>query len=171
MKKNREISKVLDVIPALTPALIELGYWIAGYYLAPVGEVFRAMLPPVTELRAQQQITITAAGRQLVDSTSSTLGEEFAAEEIALLSRLVAKQGILSASALEKSGLSSALLQRLARHGLVEIRPSLLARKQKTQTILAWRIEESEKGENGADGRGENRVRPLKGKALEKFQE
>src|ERR1700733_7011315 len=39
--KIREISRVVDVIPALTPKLIELGNWIAGYYLAPVGEVFR----------------------------------------------------------------------------------------------------------------------------------
>src|SRR5258707_7737428 len=46
--KIREISKVLDFLPALTPKLIELGHWIAGYYLAPVGEVFRAMLAPVT---------------------------------------------------------------------------------------------------------------------------
>src|ERR1700688_4408289 len=105
--KIREISKVLDVIPALAPALIELGHWIAGYYLAPVGEVFRAMLPPVTEVRAQQQITITAAGRQFVDSTSSTLGAEFDAGEIALLSKLIAKNGILSAGKLEKSGVSS----------------------------------------------------------------
>jgi primosomal protein N' (replication factor Y) (superfamily II helicase) len=168
--KIREISKVLDVIPALTPALIELGHWIAGYYLAPVGEVFRAMLPPVTELRAQQQMTITAAGRQLVGSTSSTLGEEFDAEEIALLSKLIAKRGVLSASTLDKSGLSSAALQRLARRGLVEIRHSLLERKQKTQTILAWRTEDSEECKN-AERSEENRVRPLQGKALEKFQE
>jgi primosomal protein N' (replication factor Y) len=145
--KIREINKVLDVIPALTPALIELGHWIAGYYLAPVGEVFRAMLPPVMELRTQQQIRITAAGRQLVDSTSSTLSEEFAADEIALLSKLIAKNGVLLASALEKSGLNTALLQRLARRGLVEIRQSLLARKQRMQTILAWRTEDTEKGE------------------------
>src|SRR5215469_16767957 len=45
--KIREISKVLDPVPALTPKLLELGQWIAGYYLAPIGEVFRAMLPPV----------------------------------------------------------------------------------------------------------------------------
>src|SRR6202049_4322179 len=108
--KIREITKVLDVIPALTPPLIELGHWIAGYFLAPVGEVFRAMLPPVTELRAQQQITITAAGRQLVDSTANTFGEEFAAEELALLSKLIAKNGTLPANALEKAGLNSAVL-------------------------------------------------------------
>src|ERR1700681_490252 len=41
--KLREIMKVLELIPALTPALLELAKWIAGYYLAPVGEVFRAM--------------------------------------------------------------------------------------------------------------------------------
>src|SRR6202051_161445 len=113
--KIREITRVLDVIPALSPGLIELGHWIAGYYLAPVGEVFRAMLPPITELRTQQQITVTAGGRQFVGSTSSTIGEEFDGEEIALLSKLIAKNGILPASALKKSGLSSVVLQRLAR--------------------------------------------------------
>lgn len=43
--KIREIQKVLDLIPALPPKLLELGQWVANYYLAPVGEVFRAMLP------------------------------------------------------------------------------------------------------------------------------
>jgi primosomal protein N' (replication factor Y) (superfamily II helicase) len=46
--KIRPISKLLELQPALTPKLIELGQWIANYYLAPVGEVFRAMLPPLT---------------------------------------------------------------------------------------------------------------------------
>src|SRR4029077_10232301 len=58
--KVREISKVMDFLPALTPKLIELGHWIASYYLAPVGEVFRAMLPPVTELRTERRIVLTA---------------------------------------------------------------------------------------------------------------
>src|SRR5690242_21911713 len=39
--KVREVVRVLDFLPALTPKLIELGSWIAGYYLAPIGEVFR----------------------------------------------------------------------------------------------------------------------------------
>src|SRR5712664_851466 len=61
--KIREIAKLMDFLPALTPKLIELGHWIAGYYLAPVGEVFRARLPPVTELRTERQIVLTDAGR------------------------------------------------------------------------------------------------------------
>jgi primosomal protein N' (replication factor Y) len=164
--KIREVSQVLDVIPALTPSLIELGRWIANYYLAPVGEVFRAMLPPVTELKSQQQIVITEAGCQFVNSKAATLGNDFNPEEIALLSKLMAKQGVLPASSLAKFGLKVALLQRLNRRGLVDIRQSLLERKQKTQTILAWRSETSSPSPSAPQN-----TRPLQGKALEKFQQ
>src|SRR3981189_1430406 len=59
--KIREIPRVLDFVPALTPKLIELAQWIAGYYLAPAGAVFRAMLPPVTERECARQIILTDA--------------------------------------------------------------------------------------------------------------
>jgi primosomal protein N' len=59
--KIREISKLLDLLPALPPKLIELGHWIAGYYLAPIGEAFRAMLPPVTDLSPRREIVLTEA--------------------------------------------------------------------------------------------------------------
>src|ERR1700686_5841493 len=65
--KIREVAKVLDLVPALTPKLVELAHWIAGYYLAPIGEVFRAMLPPVTELRTERQIVLTNSGRAAAD--------------------------------------------------------------------------------------------------------
>jgi primosomal protein N' (replication factor Y) (superfamily II helicase) len=164
--KIREISQVLDVIPALTPSLIELGHWIAAYYLAPVGEVFRAMLPPVTELRSQQQIVITEAGRQFINSKAATLSGDFNREEIALLSKLMAKQEALAASPLPKFGLNTAHLQRIKRRGLVDIRQSLLERKQKTQTILAWRSEVSSQSPATPQ-----KTRPLQGKALEKFHQ
>src|SRR5882724_11673975 len=62
--KLREVQKVVDVVPALTLKLLELGQWIASYYVAPIGEVYRAMLPPVTEVRSQQTVLATAAGRE-----------------------------------------------------------------------------------------------------------
>src|SRR5260370_37666390 len=68
--KIREITRVLDFVPALTAKLIELAHWIGGYYLAPIGEVFRAMLPPVTELKSQRQIVLTDAGREAAESLS-----------------------------------------------------------------------------------------------------
>src|SRR6266849_6325889 len=68
--KVREITKVLDLVPALTPKLIDLAQWIAGYYLAPIGEVFRAMLPPLTEWKTRRQIVLTQAGRAAAESLS-----------------------------------------------------------------------------------------------------
>src|SRR6266481_9479347 len=71
--KIREIRKILDFLPALTPKLVALAHWIAGYYLAPVGEVFRAMLPPVTELRTERQIVLTDSGRAANAKESATV--------------------------------------------------------------------------------------------------
>src|SRR6201984_2729622 len=48
--KIREIQKSLDPLPALTPNLLKLGQWIASYYVAPIGEVYRAMLPLLEDL-------------------------------------------------------------------------------------------------------------------------
>src|SRR5271157_2332528 len=49
--QTRRLSQVLDSTPALTPELMQLGRWIAQYYIAPIGEVFRTMLPLSAEFR------------------------------------------------------------------------------------------------------------------------
>jgi len=136
--KIREISKVLDFLPALTPKLIELGHWIAGYYLAPVGEVFHAMLPPVTELRTVRQIVLKESGREAA-------GKEVAAtlalnsQQHAFLSQLRDKGGVMPFASAAKIGVDDAALQRLRRAGFVEIRESMLGRKAKTQRVIAWK--------------------------------
>src|SRR5271154_3857662 len=63
-KRIKEIAELLDSVPALPPKLIELGQWISRYYLAPIGETFRAMLPPEIELRHDREYTLTDAGRE-----------------------------------------------------------------------------------------------------------
>jgi primosomal protein N' (replication factor Y) len=55
---------VLDSEPVLSPQLLELGQWIAQYYLAPVGEVLRSMLPLTGEVRRRVLYRITETGRQ-----------------------------------------------------------------------------------------------------------
>jgi len=42
----KEIRQVLDREPVLSPTLLELAAWMARYYLGPLGEVLRTMLPP-----------------------------------------------------------------------------------------------------------------------------
>jgi primosomal protein N' (replication factor Y) len=135
--KIREITKALDFLPALTPKLMELGHWIAGYYLAPVGEVFRAMLPPVTELRIERQIALTDSGRAAVNKQAVTTS---ANQQLhALLSQLAEKGGVLPFASVAKLGWDDAAVQRLRRAGLIEIRQSMLGRKAKTQRVIAWK--------------------------------
>ena len=63
VKNVKEIVEALDPIPALPTKLIELGRWVAGYYVAPPGEVFRAMLPPQVDLRHERELVLNDAGR------------------------------------------------------------------------------------------------------------
>src|SRR6202047_3700983 len=49
--KTKNVISVLDAAPVLDAELIRLGQWIADYYLAPIGEVFRTMLPLGAEFK------------------------------------------------------------------------------------------------------------------------
>jgi primosomal protein N' (replication factor Y) (superfamily II helicase) len=42
----RPVERILEEAPLLSDRLLELGRWLAAYYLSPPGEVFRTMLPP-----------------------------------------------------------------------------------------------------------------------------
>ena len=136
--KIREISKVMDFLPALTPKLIELGHWIAGYYLAPIGEVFRAMLPPITELRTERQIAMTPAGRETADNEAAAT-RALNPQQHAFLSQLRDKGGVMPFAAAAKLALDDAALQRLRRAGFIAIRESRLGRRAKTQRVLVWK--------------------------------
>ena len=138
--KVREITRLLDFVPALTPKLIELAQWIAGYYLAPAGEVFRAMLPPATELKSQRQIILTDAGREAVDSLSGgELSHGLTTGEAAFLAKLKEKKGTLLLGPAAKLGVDASALQRLQRRGVIEIRETVQGRNRRTQRVIAWK--------------------------------
>src|SRR6266404_5843378 len=61
--KTKNIQSVLDVSPVLDDQLLRLGRWIADYYLAPLGEVFRTMLPLNAEFKRSIAYRITEEGR------------------------------------------------------------------------------------------------------------
>ena len=62
----RPILNILDEESILSPQLVDLGQWIARYYVAPIGEVFRAMLPLMSEVRRQVLYRITDLGREIL---------------------------------------------------------------------------------------------------------
>ncbi len=59
----KNVISVLDDTPVLDDQLMRLGRWIADYYLAPLGEVFRSMLPLAAEFKRTIGYRITDAGR------------------------------------------------------------------------------------------------------------
>jgi primosomal protein N' (replication factor Y) len=62
----RYLEAVLDEEPLLSEHLLELAEWTAQYYLAPLGEVLRAMLPLAAEVRRTVYYRITDLGRDVL---------------------------------------------------------------------------------------------------------
>lgn len=61
--KTKKVIEALDLSPVLDEQLLKLGKWIADYYLAPIGEVFRTMLPLSAEFKRAIAYRITDEGR------------------------------------------------------------------------------------------------------------
>jgi primosomal protein N' (replication factor Y) len=69
------LEAVLDNEPLLSEHLLELAEWIAGYYLAPLGEVLRGMLPLMAEVRRVVYYRITDLGRDVLARSLDGDGE------------------------------------------------------------------------------------------------
>jgi len=78
--KVRPILRLMDPEPVLTPELLELGLWIADYYVAPVGEVFRAMLPLRSHTRRARLVRLTDLGQNKLQEVAGAEAESAGAE-------------------------------------------------------------------------------------------
>ena len=58
--KNAE--QVLDLVPLVTPELLDLTKWVADYYLSPWGEVIKAALPPGISPAIEDYVSLTEKG-------------------------------------------------------------------------------------------------------------
>lgn len=90
----REVEAVLDAEPVLTGELLELGKFISSYYLCPIGEVLRSLLPGDLPAWGVQKIWLTSSG---------ALAASRDALEARLVDRLLA-EGRLSRSSLAAAG-------------------------------------------------------------------
>jgi primosomal protein N' (replication factor Y) (superfamily II helicase) len=77
--QTKNVIKVLDGAPVLDAQLLRLGQWIAGYYLAPIGDVFRSMLPLNAEFKKTISYSITEAGHTALHA-AGTVGSSARAQ-------------------------------------------------------------------------------------------
>ena len=124
----KNVAEVLDAQPALSPQLIALGRWVASYYLAPVGETFRAMLPPAVKPRPPRLQTIAAwkadAASVPTNGVSERGGKARAAEQQkqARVKQALTERGpLLLAHLVKITGVSRKVIERLARQGNVQL--------------------------------------------------
>ena len=135
----KEIAQLMDPQPALPPRLLELGHWISRYYLAPVGETFRAMLPPEIELRSDREFRLTDSGRFYLDELAKaeeTTDTERA--ELALLEHLNRKGSPWAPARLRGQPRAEAEAEKLVRRGYLEAREMVRRRATRVQKIVAW---------------------------------
>lgn len=131
----RYVLNVLDTAPVLDAQLIALGEWISKYYIAPLGEVFRSMLPLTAEFRRVFGYYITDAGLAGLQQSSllesnvrSTKTDEGAMGTIDILryladSELVREGTLRSATGATKDVLSALLRKKwIARQDMSNVR-------------------------------------------------
>ena len=118
----KPILQVLDTAPALTPELMQLGRWIAQYYIAPIGEVLRTMLPLAAEFRRVIGYHITDKGIEALHE-AATVGSsrrsqkepEHQMQEYRVLNRLSDGEVVREAALRASTGATRAVLQTLLR--------------------------------------------------------
>jgi len=131
----KPIQQVLDDAALLPDELMELARWIAQYYVAPLGEVLRGMLPLGAEVRRQFFYRITEVGRKVLyegaakgASRRSKLSPEEQNREYAVLNYLeggeVAKMSALRSATSANKALLEGMVKKkwLMREAVAEER-------------------------------------------------
>lgn len=138
-KNTKEIVERMDAIPALTPELLALGEWISRYYVAPIGETLRSMLPPLAELRQHREYRLTDHGREFYALVKQRgIAEASEAADLETLDLLEFSRGAVSSAKLERIAGGEAAVARLMRRGIVAARERMERKGERVQKIVSW---------------------------------
>ena len=117
---------MLDATPLLDEQLLKLARWIADYYLAPLGEVFRTMLPLAAEFKRSIVYRITEQGQMALHlagmSGSSGRSRRTPQEELAefrALEYLTDREDVRAETLRNAARASQAVLANMVRKGWI----------------------------------------------------
>ncbi len=120
--KTKKVLEAFDLSAVLDEQLLKLGKWIADYYLAPLGEVFRTMLPLSAEFRRAITYSITDDGQMALHlagmSGSSARSQRTPEEQLVefrVLDHLAERESVREESLRGATRVSKALLAGMVR--------------------------------------------------------
>ncbi len=125
----RALEAVLDDAPLLSEHLMQLAEWIAGYYLAPLGEVLRGMLPLMAEVRRTVYYRISDLGRDVLARSAEGFDSHVSK----------ARHGAPDRLSAEKQDLERRVLERLAEGEAVKV-STLRTATSATLQVLAGMV-------------------------------
>ena len=127
VKKLKPLLSVLDRKPVMPESLLQLGKWLAWYYMAPPGEMFRCMLPPgLLAKKASPDDTHSShwpvrEQDAIVDVNSGKKGTLTKRQEEILQSLIELKLPLIKAGLAKRLGCSEVLLNTLREKGVIQI--------------------------------------------------
>lgn len=89
----KKVEAVIDEQPVYSPVVLDIARWIANYYVHPIGEVLRTMLPASSQKVVEETYELTSAGAEEKRAATTVHGT--------VLSALFKKKTELSAATLK----------------------------------------------------------------------
>ncbi|WP_353069443.1 primosomal protein N' [Tunturibacter empetritectus] len=118
----KPVQQVLDEAALLPAELMKLAAWIASYYVAPLGEVLRGMLPLAAEVKRHFSYRIAEAGRKVLyegamkgSSRRSKLTVEEQNREYSVLNYLEGGESAKMSALRSATGANKGLLEGMVR--------------------------------------------------------
>jgi primosomal protein N' (replication factor Y) len=146
----KDVLSVLDASPVLDEQLLRLGKWIADYYLAPLGEVFRTMLPLAAEFKRTIGYRITSDGQMALhlagmagSSGRSRKTPEEQLVEFRVLDYLSERETVREESLRNATRVSKSLLAGMARKKWI-VREDLSDARDATRTMKVALLKSAE---------------------------
>jgi primosomal protein N' (replication factor Y) len=161
--KIKKVIEALDLSPVLDEQLLKLGKWIADYYLAPIGEVFRTMLPLSAEFKRAVSYHITDDGRMalhLAGVSGSPARSKRTPEqqliEFRVLDYLAEREGVREPSLRGATRVSKPLLDGMVRKKWIARQDVSAARDAARLVKVAVLVGAEERADAESAGMGED---------------
>lgn len=135
----RAVEELIDPEPAVPAQLVETALWVARYYFAPPGEVFRALFPAGTEVSGSRQVLLTPKAATLLRGGLRPPGLK--PQENALLDLLDQGKAMTVRELADRSGIKNieAWLESLSARQFVQLDTALESPRVKSREQLAIR--------------------------------